>query len=98
MVNSSRLEDRFAKELELRGYDFERQVKIGTYFVDFLLSDRTVIEVDGRHHLMKDRIYHDRKRDRFLEESGYKVVHLPAKSCMSFFKRGPPKKRVLREL
>lgn len=55
------------------GVAFRRQVAIGRYIVDFLAPrERLVVEVDGGYHA--ERAAADRRRQRWLERQGYRVV------------------------
>lgn len=59
------------------GAGFRRQVPIGPYVVDFVShAHRLVVEVDGGHHDIPARRDHDRKRDAFLTEAGYRVLRV----------------------
>jgi len=59
------------------GVGFRRQVPIGRYIVDFCApSARLVVEVDGGYHAARARA--DARRDRQLEQAGYRVLRLPA--------------------
>jgi very-short-patch-repair endonuclease len=52
---------------------FRRQVRLGSYIVDFAShAARLVIEVDGGHH--SERSEADAARTRFLEAEGYRVL------------------------
>ena len=54
------------------GVRFKRQEPIGRYIVDFVChSKKLIIEVDGGQHAESGR---DRRRDKELEEMGYKVL------------------------
>jgi very-short-patch-repair endonuclease len=54
------------------GFPFRRQAPIGQVIVDFAcLSQRVVVEVDGRHHLGDPQ---DRERDRWLAARGFRVL------------------------
>jgi very-short-patch-repair endonuclease len=54
------------------GFKFRRQVPIEQVIVDFAcLSERVVIEIDGRHHLDDPQ---DRERDRWLTARGFRVL------------------------
>jgi len=56
------------------GVRFNRQLKIGSFFPDFLCRElKLIIEVDGfSHDVQPER---DVWRDRYLTEAGYRVVH-----------------------
>ncbi|WP_440711031.1 endonuclease domain-containing protein [Herbiconiux sp. YIM B11900] len=57
---------------------YRSQVEIGDAgFVDLLVGDRLVIELDGREFHSSDEAYEeDRRRDLILHELGYKVIRL----------------------
>jgi very-short-patch-repair endonuclease len=61
--------------LETMGVEFRQQVKIGQYYLDFLLSKaQIVIECDGNYwHNVTGAYERDRRKDRFLKSRGYKV-------------------------
>ena len=55
------------------GFSFRRQVPIGPYIVDFVCHERRlIIELDGGQHAVSEVA--DAKRDRWLEEHGYRVL------------------------
>lgn len=55
---------------------FRRQSPIGKYIADFIcLEKKLVIELDGSGHLQKNEIEHDKKRQKFIETEGYKILH-----------------------
>jgi very-short-patch-repair endonuclease len=59
------------KKLKLR---FRHQHPIHPYIVDFIcIKLKLIIEVDGMSHDM--RVEYDEKRDRFLKNAGYEVMH-----------------------
>jgi very-short-patch-repair endonuclease len=58
---------------QLEGFRFRRQVPIGPFIVDFLCPKaRLVVELDGGQHA--DRADYDRRRTRWLESKGYRVL------------------------
>ena len=60
---------------QLDGAKFRRQVPIGPYIVDFAcLSSRIVIELDGGQHAEREHSRRDKRRDRFLEARGFRVL------------------------
>jgi very-short-patch-repair endonuclease len=63
----------------IKGEDIKAQVKIGNHFVDFLLFDHIVVEVDGPHHQRGYRRRRDKEIDEILRERGYLVKRVPAK-------------------
>lgn len=56
----------------LAGYRFRRQHPVAPYIMDFAcLSAQLVVEADGGQHC--DSL-HDRERDAFLEQAGWRVL------------------------
>lgn len=72
-------------EAEMRriGLDYEFEYRIGRYSVDFLLSHHSVVvECDGEYwHRGKQE--EDSKRDAYLMDRGFAVVHLTASEILS---------------
>jgi very-short-patch-repair endonuclease len=65
------------------GFKVRRQHPIGPYVTDFFVHDAgLVIEVDGSPHDYGDRLQRDDRRDEYLIERGYRVLHLPASDVM----------------
>lgn len=66
-------------ELNILGIKFEKQKRIGPYFVDiFIPSHNVAIECDGDYwHSFEDRKERDRLRDEWLESQGVVVLRLP---------------------
>ncbi|MGA1837817.1 DUF559 domain-containing protein [Herbiconiux sp. 11R-BC] len=64
---------------------YRSQVKIGAAgYVDLLVGDRLVIELDGREFHSSDEAYEeDRRRDLILHELGYAVIRLTYDQVMS---------------
>ena len=59
------------------GVRFVRQVPLGSYIVDFLAPQPgLIVEVDGGYHA--ERVGADRRRQRWLERQGYRVVRVAA--------------------
>ena len=60
---------------QLKGYQFYRQKPIGDYIVDFFCPRaKLVIEVDGSHHLVGEKIEYDRIRAEYLSSLGLRVL------------------------
>lgn len=56
-------------------HNIEPQVVIGIYVVDFVVSERFVIEIDGHEwHKTKEQREADYKRERYLFRNGYSVI------------------------
>ncbi|MHA6721470.1 endonuclease domain-containing protein [Sphingomonas sp. RS2018] len=61
------------------GSRFRRGHPIGPYVADFYCAAaRLVVEIDGEVHAQPDAIGHDRVRDRFLADNGYRLIRVPA--------------------
>jgi very-short-patch-repair endonuclease len=72
-------EDKFAKMYP----KLVRQFPIKRWLADFYDPEtKTVIEIDGSMHRLKDRQQHDRERDQIMKKLGYKVVRIPAKEVL----------------
>ena len=54
---------------------YEREKKIGKYFLDFVI-DKIDLEIDGKQHEYKDRKESDLIRDEFLKKEGYFVYRI----------------------
>ena len=76
--NMSNAERKLWYALRLRQLDgarFRRQHPIGAYIVDFVcLEKRLVVEVDGPQHTEEGHVAHDERRDRWLNDEGYRVM------------------------
>lgn len=60
---------------QMLGYKFRRQYNMGYCIVDFYCHElKLIIEIDGYSHQNEDSYNHDLKRQKFLENSGYKVI------------------------
>lgn len=65
----------YLREMKHDGFHFRRQCPVGPYIADFLCySARIVVEVDGGQHGMDAGIEHDRRRDDWFVENGYRVL------------------------
>jgi very-short-patch-repair endonuclease len=63
------------RQVSVEDSHFRRQATIGPYFADFACHEqRLVIEVDGGQHGDANGIALDKKRTRYLEEHGYRVL------------------------
>lgn len=67
---------------------FMNQVKIGPYRVDFLIQTedaKIVVECDGHdfHEKTKEQAAKDKKRDRFLQSKGYRVLRFTGSEIWS---------------
>ena len=63
------------RPLRQQGYHFRRQVQIGPYYADIACHDaRLVIEADGATHSSDEEIDYDKRRDRYLEARGFRIL------------------------
>lgn len=68
-------------KLKEDGLNYEFQFQVGRYKVDFAFIDQKIaLEVDGKQHLREKQLQSDRRKDAFLEESGWRVFRLPWES------------------
>jgi very-short-patch-repair endonuclease len=75
MTHAETLLWRHLKADRLAGLSFRRQTPIGNYIADFVAhSCKLIVEIDGESHDFEERIRHDRRRDRWLESRGYRVL------------------------
>jgi very-short-patch-repair endonuclease len=66
------------------GLKFRRQHPIGNYVVDFYCREAALaIEIDGEAHSRADRPVRDDRRDAFLKENGYQVLHIQASEVLA---------------
>jgi very-short-patch-repair endonuclease len=60
------------KQLE---YYFRRQTPIGKYIVDFVCwKEKLIVEIDGSQHETRSGKEHDRIRDQFLQQQGFRIL------------------------
>ena len=65
------------RHLDHRGINYERECKVGKYFIDFALHKRSIaIEIDGQQHEKPERKMSDLKKDEFLTSKGWKVFRI----------------------
>lgn len=57
------------------GVQFKRQVRLGSYIVDFYCaSKKLIIELDGAHHNTRKFSERDRIKEKYFRSQGYKVL------------------------
>jgi very-short-patch-repair endonuclease len=57
-------------------YYFRRQKPIGKYIVDFVCwKEKLIVEIDGSQHFTNAGKEHDKIRDQFLKEGGFRILH-----------------------
>ena len=75
MTDAENLLWHYLKKRQIGGVKFRKQSPIGKYIVDFVCFEKNlIIELDGGQHLENQNIEHDKRRDEFLEKSGYTVL------------------------
>ncbi len=77
-MGGSKTEDFLGDHLEKEGLKVARGIEIGRYELDLLVEDVVIVEIDGYHHLQRDRISLDRRKDRYLRGLGYEVLRVEA--------------------
>jgi very-short-patch-repair endonuclease len=61
--------------LTISGYQVFTQHKVGPYRGDLFIPPKLIIECDGKaYHKDKEK---DKRRDKFIEQQGYKVIRFP---------------------
>lgn len=57
--------------------EFERELKVGKYFIDFaFINKKIALEIDGRTHDDIEVIKKDRRKDKFLKSKGWKICRI----------------------
>jgi very-short-patch-repair endonuclease len=65
-------------------YYFRRQTPIGKYIVDFVCwKEKLIVEIDGSQHFTSAGKEHDRIRDQFLKEQGFRVLHFDSIAALN---------------
>ncbi len=60
------------------GIKIRRQVTIGPYIADFAcLAAKLIVELDGPPHERLEQRDHDRRRDAWMRERGWRVLRVP---------------------
>ena len=63
------------REFRVHGAHFRRETPVGPFIADFAwLSAKIIVEVDGDSHETAAARQHDRTRDAFLQDEGFKVL------------------------
>ena len=56
-------------------YYFRCQTPIGKYVVDFICwKEKLIVEIDGSQHFTNAGKEHDRIRDQFLQQQGFRIL------------------------
>ncbi|WP_417668762.1 endonuclease domain-containing protein [Roseibium sp.] len=68
------------------GFHVRRQVPIGPYVADFTVhSAKLIIEVDGEGHDEIRQVEHDKKRDDWFAQAGYKTIRFSTGELIETF-------------
>ena len=60
---------------------WEREKKVGRWFIDFAFPSKMLaVEIDGRQHEDTDRKKRDEEKDKYLIDSGWKVIRIKWKN------------------
>jgi very-short-patch-repair endonuclease len=71
----------FMKVLDNNNIKYERELRVGKYFIDFAIKDKMIaLEIDGKQHLYEDRIESDKRKDKFLRKKNWDVYRIPWKN------------------
>jgi len=63
------------RKKQIKDYQFFRQKPIGNYIVDFYCKDANLaIEIDGGQHYENENIEADKRKDKFLENLGLRII------------------------
>lgn len=65
----------FEKVLDNNHIHYEREKKVGKYFLDFVIG-MIDLEIDGKQHKYPERVKSDFERDKFLRSEGYFVYRI----------------------
>ncbi len=75
MTDAERFLWQKVRKKQLKGYPFYRQKIIGDFIVDFYCpAAKLAIELDGGQHFTEGGSVRDKRRDRYLEGLGLKVL------------------------
>jgi very-short-patch-repair endonuclease len=76
----SSLEIKMKEELIRRNIEFKEQVPFKGLFLDFVLPNNIVIEVDGEYwHNLPENKARDQRKDKLLKQDGYKLFRFTDK-------------------
>lgn len=86
MVNNPTYHEQlFINKLNHACLNYQFQVIIGFYIVDFLIPNKMlIIELDGLHHKNKSEIKRDKFRDSFLKNYGFRIIRINNTDVINF--------------
>ena len=76
IVEPSYPEKYFISLFEKEGIEVQREVKVGRFFIDFVLPGNIALEIDGRQHDDPVVMEKDARKDIVLRKHGYEVVRI----------------------
>lgn len=63
--------------LDIAQINYEREHKVGKWFIDFALHDSKIaLEIDGKQHELPDRKASDALKDSYLVSQGWNVIRI----------------------
>jgi len=72
-----RLHDLFVKNDIYKKYDVVNEYCEYPYFLDFaFVNEKVDVEIDGSYHFTERRKIHDKKRDEYLRQKGWRVFRI----------------------
>jgi very-short-patch-repair endonuclease len=67
----------FMEVLKNNNILYKHNKKVGKYFIDFAIMDKMIaLEIDGSQHKLEERKLNDIEKDKFLNETGWKVYRI----------------------
>jgi very-short-patch-repair endonuclease len=68
----------FMNVLKNNNIEYKFELRCGKYFIDFAIESKKIaLEIDGKQHLLEDRIKSDKLKDEFLTSEGWMVYRIP---------------------
>lgn len=59
------------------GVKYEKELKVGKYFIDFAILDYNIaLEIDGQQHNLPERKLSDVRKDKLLVKEGWEVIRI----------------------
>lgn len=75
-LESSYPEKYFEIVLTERGIVFDREFRVGRWFIDFALPTKIALEIDGRQHQDAERKLKDAEKDAYLTSIGWIIFRI----------------------
>jgi len=65
------------RKLDELNLDYQFNLKVGKYFIDFAIKDKMIaIEIDGQQHELPERKKSDERKDNFLKNEGWEIFRI----------------------